>query len=154
MSSQPTAATDVEYVNHGGALLAIIVPASFHSPGIHFFTSDDMPQQVAHMSHRSGKLIVPHVHSNSHRQISQMQEVLVIKNGKLRVDFYDEDDLYLHSRVLSSGDVILLTGGGHGFEVLEDLEMIEIKQGPYLGGQDKRCFEAASKSQIRILNSR
>ena len=48
---------------------------------------------------------------------------------------------YLESRVLEGGDTILLAGGGHGFEVLEDLAMIEVKQGPYAGddGQDKVC---------------
>lgn len=154
MSNQVAVLSNVEYVTNGSVLLAIIVPASFRAPGIHFFTSDEMPQQVAHMSHRSGKIIVPHAHSTRPREVSQMQEVLVIKKGKLRVDFYDGADGYLHSRLLGPGDVILLTGGGHGFEVLEDIEMMEIKQGPYLGEQDKRCFDGVSSSQIRILSSR
>jgi hypothetical protein len=61
------------------------------------------------------------------------QEVLFIKRGKLRVDFYSDRQEYLDSRILESGDVILLITGGHGFEVLEEIEMIEVKQGPYVG---------------------
>jgi hypothetical protein len=56
------------------------------------------------------------------------------------VDFFDEQQNYLESRELRRGDVILLIKGGHGFEVLEELEMIEVKQGPYAGDQDKTRF--------------
>ena len=68
------------------------------------------------------------------------QETLFIKKGKLLVDFYDDEQSYLESRELVAGDVVLLIRGGHGFEVLEDLEMIEVKQGPYAGDQDKVRF--------------
>ena len=68
------------------------------------------------------------------------QEVLVIKTGKLRVDFYTDEKAYLKSYLLEQGDVILLASGGHGFEVIEDMEMYEIKQGPYAGDDDKTRF--------------
>ncbi len=69
----------------------------------------------------------------------------MIKKGKLRVDFYSEQQQYLESRVLVDGDVILLVMGGHGFEVLEEIEMIEVKQGPYIGEQDKTRFTGITK---------
>jgi mannose-6-phosphate isomerase-like protein (cupin superfamily) len=74
------------------------------------------------------------------RSVAYTQETLFIKKGKMRVDFYNDDQTYLESRELGPGDVILLIRGGHGFEVLEDLEMIEVKQGPYAGDQDKVRF--------------
>jgi len=77
-------------------------------------------------------------------------EVLVIKRGKLRVDFYDDDRIYLESRILRTGDVILLVGGGHGFEVLEETEMFEVKQGPYAGGDDKTVFPTVPADEVRL----
>jgi mannose-6-phosphate isomerase-like protein (cupin superfamily) len=78
------------------------------------------------------------------------KEVLFIKSGKVRVDFFDEDQIYLESRVLHQGDVILLAFGGHGFEMLEPCEMIEVKQGPYAGEGDKTRFEPIAADMIRL----
>jgi len=137
-------------VTHGDEVLAIIVPASFREEGIHFFTPNDYSQQLAYMHHPSGKQIKPHVHNAVTRAVHFTQEVLFIKRGKLRVDFYDDRKNYLESRILGAGDTILLAGGGHGFEVLEELEMIEVKQGPYAGEQDKTRFEAIEASRIKL----
>lgn len=120
--------------------IAIIIRASYKKPGVSFVTPDDYSQQMAYMHHPKGKVIEPHVHNLHPREVTYTQEVLFIKSGKLRVDFYDNDQKYLESRILNAGDVILLASGGHGFEVLEELEMIEIKQGPYAGDQDKTRF--------------
>ena len=132
--------TQVEQITHNSCLLAIIISANFSQAGVHFFTPDSLSQQLAYMRHPVGKLIPPHVHNQVKREVYYTQEVLVIKKGKLRVDFYSEQQQYLESRVLVEGDVILLVMGGHGFEVLEEVEMIEVKQGPYVGEQDKTRF--------------
>ena len=95
-------------------------------------------------------VIAPHVHNIVQRDVKLTQEVLVIKSGKVRVDYYDDDRNYLESRVLIQGDVVLLASGGHGFEILENSEIIEIKQGPYAGDMDKIRFEAVTKSQVII----
>ena len=137
-------------VTHGDEVLAIIIPASFREEGIHFFTPNDYSQQLAYMHHPPGKQIQPHVHNAVTRAVHLTQEVLFIKKGKLRVDFYDERKNYLESRMLGAGDTILLAGGGHGFEGLEDLEMIEVKQGPYAGEQDKSRFQAVETSRVNI----
>jgi len=92
------------------------------------------------MQHQAGKVIEAHSHNDVVREVKRTQEVLVIRRGRLRVDFYDSSEKYLESRVLDPGDVILLANGGHGFEALDDLEMIEIKQGPFAGGCDKTRF--------------
>lgn len=133
----------VEQINHKGEVLAIIVRNDFSGDGIKFFTPDEFSQQLAYMKHPAGKVIEPHVHNVVPRNITYTQEVLVIKRGRLRVDFYDSDRHYLHSRILEAGDIILLASGGHGFEVLESLEMIEVKQGPYTGEADKTRFPAS-----------
>ena len=123
-----------------GELCAIIVPASFDEPGIQFFTSNDLSQQLASMSYAPGKMIPAHTHNPVRREVSYTQETLFIRKGKVRVDFYTRQREYRTSRVLGPGDVILLITGGHGFEVLEELNMIEVKQGPYIGDADKTRF--------------
>jgi len=128
-----------------GRLLAIIVSRRFCEPGIHFFTEGELSQQLAYMRHPAGKVIEPHFHNPVYREVTYTEEVLMLKAGRLRVDFYDRLCNYLQSQVLEAGDVILLIEGGHGFEVLEEVEMIEVKQGPYVGDSDKTRFHPAER---------
>ena len=130
----------IEEFIHDGNAFAIIVRSSFSQTGINFFTPNDYSQQLAYMSHPTGKEIQPHVHKKVQREVHYTQETLFIRKGKLQVDFYSDDQIYLESRVLEAGDVILLIKGGHGFKVIEDLEMFEVKQGPYAGDEDKIKF--------------
>lgn len=131
----------VESVMNGEQLLAIIVRHDFRAPGIQFFTPGNFSQQLAYMNHPAGKIIDPHVHNPLPREVMFTQEVLFLRRGRLLVDFYDDDRNFLESKTLEGGDVILLASGGHGFEVLEEIEMIEVKQGPYAGDQDKTRFK-------------
>jgi mannose-6-phosphate isomerase-like protein (cupin superfamily) len=140
----------IEKIEHNNSLLAIIIKNDFNKPGITFFTPHDLSQQLAYMHHSAGKLIQPHVHNPVPRQVHYTQEVLFLKQGKLRVDFYDEQQRYLESRILSAGDVILLAAGGHGFEVLEEVKMIEVKQGPYAGEEDKTRFSGITSREAKI----
>jgi mannose-6-phosphate isomerase-like protein (cupin superfamily) len=103
------------------------------------------------MRHPVGKVIQPHVHNPVLREVQYTQEVLFIKRGKLRVDFYNNQQEYLESQIIEAGDAILLVTGGHGFEVLEEVEMIEVKQGPYVGEQDKTRFIGISGEQAKIV---
>jgi len=138
----------IEEIRHNDQLLGIIVRATFDKPGLHFFTPDDFSQQLAYMHHPAGKVIDPHVHNPVPRAIHMTQEVLIVRRGKIRVDFYDTEKKYLKSRVLGPGDIVLLAAAGHGFEVLEDLEMIEVKQGPYMGDADKVRFRSVNKGEV------
>ena len=140
----------INVIEHHGQLLALILSHRFQEPGIHFFTPGELSQQLAFMRHPVGKVIPPHVHNPVAREVHYTQEVLFLKKGRLRVDFYDSDQCYLESRILEAGDVILLATGGHGFEVLEEIEMIEVKQGPYAGEADKTRFVGITAAQARI----
>ena len=140
----------IETLKAGDQLLAIIVSRDFQEPGIHFFTPNDLSQQLAYMRHPAGKVIDPHVHNPVSRNVHFTQEVLLIKSGRVRVDFYDNDRNYLESRILQTGDVILLATGGHGFEMLEETQMIEVKQGPYAGDQDKTRFTGVTADRIVV----
>jgi hypothetical protein len=130
----------IEEIKHKGEILALIVRDEYSKPGISFFTPNELSQQLAYMRHRTGKIIDAHFHNPIPRTVTYTQETLFIKRGRLRVDFYDNEQAYLQSRELKAGDVILLIKAGHGFEVLEEVEMIEVKQGPYTGDKDKTCF--------------
>ena len=140
----------VTEIKHSGKLLALIISRTFSEPGIHFFTPHDFSQQLAYMRHPAGKIIEPHVHNPAPREVFFTQEVLFLKRGKLRVDFYDDEQNYLESRILESGDVILLATGGHGFEILEEIEMIEVKQGPYVGEADKTRFKSVPPNRLKV----
>lgn len=130
----------IEQIIDKGDILAIIIRNNFSKPGIHFFTPGDFSQQLAYMNHPAGKVIQPHVHNPVPREVRYTQEVLILKKGLLRVDFYDQQQKYLESRTLEPGDIILLAAGGHGFEAMEEIEMVEVKQGPYSGEMDKTRF--------------
>lgn len=131
----------IEEIKHNGEIIAIIIKHNYSKEGISFFTPDDFSQQLAFMSHKQGKVIEPHVHNKVSRQVHYTQEVLFIRKGRLQVDLYSVDRKHLETRILEAGDVIMLASGGHGFEALDDIEMFEVKQGPYSGDADKTRFE-------------
>lgn len=138
----------IEEVKKKNKLLAMIIRNDYDCDGVDFVTPNEYSQQVAYMHHPAGKIIDAHVHNLVHRNVVMTQEVLFIKKGVLRVDFYDEYEDYLESRDLHAGDIILLVSGGHGFHVLEEVEMVEVKQGPYAGEADKKRFAGIEADQV------
>jgi mannose-6-phosphate isomerase-like protein (cupin superfamily) len=140
----------IERIMNGDRLLAIIVSKDFRQSGVHFLTREDASLQLAVMCHPKAKVIEPHVHNSLPRRVEDTQEALILRKGRLRVDFYDDGQTYLESRVVEGGDVLILVSGAHGFEVLEDVEMIEAKTGPYLRDEDKRRFRPVSQERVTI----
>jgi mannose-6-phosphate isomerase-like protein (cupin superfamily) len=130
----------IENITYKDQMLAIIIRHSYTNTGITFFTPDEFSQQLAYMNHPKGKTIQAHIHNPVKREVHLTKEVLFIRKGKVRVDFYTDKKEYLESKILTDGDVILLASGGHGFEMLENTEMFEVKQGPYAGENDKTRF--------------
>ena len=140
----------IETITHASTVLAIIIRQDFKKDGIEFFTPNHFSQQLAYMNRPAGYVIQPHVHNPVRREVEFTKEVLFVKSGRLRVDFYSESQAYLESTNLSTGDVILLAQGGHGFEMLEDTEIIEVKQGPYAGEQDKTRFPPVASDDVNM----
>lgn len=140
----------IENITHDQILMAVIIRADFKQDGIRFFTPEDFSQQLGYMNRPKGYSIPAHIHRHQERKVFFTQEVLVVRNGKVRVDFYDDLQNYLESRVITTGDVILLAAAGHGFEFLEDSELIEIKQGPYSAEDDKVRFAEVPLSNITV----
>ena len=108
--------------------------------GIKFFTANNLNMQIGLMGHSKNHIIKPHFHINRKKIIKQMSELLIIFSGQLKIYFYDKKKLRDKSLILNKKDMILLISGGHGFKVLKKLEMLEIKQGPFIGEKDKMRF--------------
>lgn len=138
----------LERILDGEVLLGIIIRADYHKEGISFFTPGDFSQQLGYMNRPKDYVIEPHVHNLVERKVDLTQEVLFIKSGKVRVDFYNSSRIYLDSRIVSKGDIVLLAHGGHGFKMLEPSEMIEVKQGPYCGEMDKVRFKPVDDEKV------
>ena len=144
----------IENILNGSQQLAIILRHSFKKEGIEFITPNNYSQQLGYMNRPAGYVIEPHVHNSVPREVQFTKEVLFIKSGKVRIDFYNDEQKYLESCILNQGDVILLAFGGHGFEMLESSEIIEVKQGPYAGDVDKTRFKGISLDQVSIRKNK
>jgi len=140
----------IDRIVNGSEEIALIIRRSFCREGVEFFTPGTYSQQVGYMNRPAGYVIPPHVHNPVPRDVQYTNETLFVKSGRLRVDFYSEAQEYLESTILETGDVILLASGGHGFEMLEPTEIIEVKQGPYAGDQDKTCFDQVSRQELNM----
>ena len=138
----------MQTISDNSGLLAIIIRADFQADGIVFATPNELPQQLGYMKRPAGYEIDPHVHVLKRYEVEYSSETLFIRKGKVRIDFYSEEKQYLSSEILTAGDVVLLSRGGHGFEMLEESEIIEVKQGPYESDNDKIRFEGVEKNQI------
>ncbi len=141
----------IENIVYDNIKYATIIRSDHCGEGVEFLTDDSYSQQLAYMHHKAGKIIDAHYHNQVERSVVFTQEVLVIRKGVLRVDFYNSDNEYIESTMLKEGDVILLIAGGHGFKVIEEVEMIEVKQGPYLGDADKTRFPSVDDENVRII---
>lgn len=131
-----------EQIKHDDKLIAIILRADYASDRTKFFSPPDFSQQLGYIVYKEDGIIKAHFHKEVHRKITLTQEVLFIKRGKLIINFYTSDKEYITSRQLNEGDITFLCSGGHGFKMLEDTEMVEVKQGPYSDKQDdKEIFE-------------
>jgi hypothetical protein len=138
----------IERIMNNDKELALIIRTSYHKDGIEFFTPDTYSQQIGYMNRPKGYVIPPHVHNPVERKVEFTKEVLFIKSGRVRVDFYSDEQEYFESTLLGTGDVVLLAYGGHGFEMLEPTEIIEVKQGPYAGDKDKTRFDPVDASAL------
>lgn len=131
----------IEKIEYEGKILALILRSGYERDGVNFITPEDNPLQLGVLKHKQGAKIKPHTHRNRTRAISEVQEVLYVQYGEVEAEFYDAQGSKLGSAVLNAGDTILLLSGGHGFNILKDSKIIEIKQGPYYGvGEDKEVL--------------
>ena len=141
----------IEKILHKKRLFALIVRRQFRKKsGITFFTSKESTQQFGFMKHKKNYIIKPHKHNERQTRILKTTEVILLLKGILRVDFYDNSFKYLFSKIINEGNIVMLVHGGHGFKILKDVEMIEVKQGPYSLSSDKIKFKMVDEKKIKI----
>jgi hypothetical protein len=141
----------IENIKYKNKLFALIVRRKFRiKSGISFFTPKEATQQFGYMKHKKNHLIMPHKNNKRIKKIMITTEVIILLKGILRVDFYNEKKIYLFSKKVYAGDIIMLVNGGHGFKILKDVEMIEVKQGPYTLSNDKIKFSKIDEKKIQI----
>lgn len=136
----------IETIKWKDQIIALIVRAGYDVEGIKFLSPNEFSLQLGHMRRPAGYEVVPHTHNPVERTTVGTQEVLFLKKGVIRIDFYSLDQEYLESRELHAGDIILLAGAGHGIDVIEEAVLVEVKNGPYIEGADKGRFEGKKKS--------
>lgn len=141
----------IEKIYHKKKLFALIVRSKFRKKrGINFFTPKETTQQFGYMKHKRGYIVKPHKHNKRLTNIIRTTEVILLLKGSLRADFYDNEKKYLFSKIINAKDIIMLVHGGHGFKVLKNVEMIEVKQGPYSLKKDKIKFDEVNEKKVRI----
>ena len=141
----------IEQIKYKKKLFALIVRGKYRNKkGISFFTPNNVTQQFGYMKHAKGHIIKPHKHKKRVTRILSTTEVILILKGSLRVDFYNPFQKYLFSKILKKEDIVMLVHGGHGFKILKDIEMLEIKQGPYSLIRDKIKFKNIHEKKIKI----
>ena len=141
----------IENIKYKKKLFAIIVRGNYRNKkGISFFTPNNATQQFGYMKHKKNYAIKPHQHKKRLTRILSTTEVIIVLKGELRVDFYNHKKKYLFSKIIKKNDIIMLISGGHGFKVIKDIEMIEVKQGPYSLIKDKIKFDGVNEKKIKI----
>ena len=130
----------VEHIGCGDQTLAYIVRASFLPERTTFLTPSDYKQQVGYIVYPAGGEVARHVHKSLERHLVGTSEVIVVRAGRCLLDVYSDERELVATRELRAGDVMLMVGGGHGFRMLEDTVLLEIKQGPYTGLDEKERF--------------
>ena len=130
----------VEQIVSDGTCLAMIIRACLLPDETTFLTPPDYKQQVGLIVYPEGGEIQRHVHRQLQREIVGTSEVLIVRQGCCEVDFYDDDRQLVATRELNEGDLLLMVAGGHGFRMLEDTVLLEVKQGPYTGVEEKERF--------------
>ncbi|MBF0166153.1 MAG: hypothetical protein HQL45_00870 [Alphaproteobacteria bacterium] len=131
----------VERIESHGRLLGLIIKSGTSPDRTTFLTENDLPFQAGFVVYGKGGAVVPHIHHPVKRELTTTSEVLLVRQGSCRVDFYDEARQLIETRHLIAGDLVIFYEGGHGVRMPdEDCVLFEIKQGPYPGMDEKERF--------------
>ena len=123
-----------------GTLLAYLIRVDFSNEITSFITPPEHNFQVGLVVRPKGGEIQSHFHRKIERHISNTSEVLVLRKGHCEIDVFDDQQRLVETLRFSPGDVMVMVSGGHGFRMLEDTVLLEIKQGPYIGIEEKEHF--------------
>ena len=127
-------------IKDGDLVLARHVPdGDAWGEGLKFFSPDSDYQQVGTWGYDQGKQLLAHAHNEVSREVFWTQEVLYIRQGRVRAEIFNVEDLKVAELEATAGDLLILLRGGHGYEIMEDnTQVLEIKNGPYVGADADR----------------
>jgi len=141
----------IEKISHKKKIIALIIKTKkVKKRGAYFYSPKNFTQQVGLINHSSKYSIQPHTHQSYPRKINKTSEVLYVKSGVIRVDFYNNKKEYFLSKLLKKDDLIILVDGSHGFKIIKKCKLIEVKQGPFIKSLDKKRFKAIDEKKIKI----
>lgn len=130
----------IEHIVDNQQVLCCIIRSHFMPDRTTFLTPPEYKQQVGYVVYESGGEVARHVHRPLERHIIGTSEVLIVKRGRCLVDIYSDKRELVATRELGPGDMMLMVAGGHGFRMIEDTILLEVKQGPYTGIDEKERF--------------
>jgi quercetin dioxygenase-like cupin family protein len=130
----------IEAISSDGLVLAYIARGGPPPERTTFLTPNECNLQVGRVVYPAGGEIARHMHLPLERHVVGTTEVLMVERGRCEVDVYAEDRRVVATRDLRAGDILIAVAGGHGFRILEDTVLLEVKQGPYPGGAEKERF--------------
>jgi hypothetical protein len=130
----------VEHILFDGQPLAYIIRTELEPDTTTFLTDNSFKQQVGFVVYPKGATIARHIHRPLERHLVGTSEVLIVKKGRCEIDVYNDARELVATRELRQGDVMLMIAGGHGFRMIEDTILLEVKQGPYTGIDEKERF--------------
>ena len=130
--------SEVLEVRDGETVLARHIPANWKK-GLSFFSSDNEFIQVGAWAYDAGKELAAHRHNHVLREVTHTQEVIFVRKGSILARVYTHDGTLVRELEAAAGDVLVLLNGGHGYKILEDgTEVLEVKNGPYVGAERDR----------------
>lgn len=136
----PRVVQHVETIGSAGRPLAYVIRGAYRPEETTFATPPELNLQVGFVVYPDGGEVPRHSHRPIERSLVGTAEVIVVREGRCALDVYDDDGELVATRELDTGDVMLMVGGGHGFRMLENTVLLEVKQGPYLGADEKERF--------------
>lgn len=130
----------VETIQHNGIAYAEVIRAETTVSETTFFSPPESSFQFGLLAHEAGFEEEPHYHRFTPKRIEDLQQMFVVQRGVVAVELYTMEGELLEEVVLRQGDAILLIHGVHGIRVIEDMQCISVKQGPYLGPDNDKVF--------------
>ena len=95
-------------------------------------TDGHEPLQLVTLRHPKGAYLKAHMHMPKKRVTKSLQESLIVKKGKIKLDLYGQDKKKFKTIQLKQGELFILMSGGYGIHILKNSELIEVKNGPFV----------------------
>lgn len=135
----------IESIEYNGIRYAELIWADTKVEETIFFSPPDSSFQFGLLAHEAGFVEPPHYHKPFSRQIKDLQQMFIVQRGVVAVQLYNDEGSLLREVILHPGDAIVLIHGTHAIRVIEDMQCISVKQGPFLGAENDKILVEVKK---------